>query len=141
MAPVNVILLLKEKRLRLTHGRKEILEVLHDARVALSHSEIERRLSIPLDRITTYRTLVSFRKKGLVHAILDPHSAITKYLVNRSGLPSHHAHLKCERCQELTCLPIDIEKMGLISIPDGFKARTYNFFIEGLCAKCRADDS
>lgn len=139
MAAVNIISLLKEKRLRLTPGRKEILEVLHDSRVALSPGEIEKKLSVAVDRITAYRTLLAFKEKGLVHTILDPQSATTKYCVNKPGLPFHHAHFKCERCHALTCLPVDIEKINLISVPVGFTAHRYSFFVEGLCNHCRLE--
>ncbi len=139
MTSSNIISLLKEKRLRLTEGRKEILEVLYGSEEALSHRDIEKLIVVPIDRITTYRTLVSFKKKGLVHAIVDPYSATVKYSINKPGIPYHHAHFKCKSCNALTCLPLDIEKMNLILNPSGYLATAYSFYMEGTCDKCRSN--
>lgn len=141
MAAVNIISLLKEKGLRLTGGRVEILGVLHDAQAALSHAEIKNKLSTPLDRITTYRTLLSFKRKGLVLAIPDPQSGITKYCLNKPELPVYHAHFKCKDCHVLTCLPLDAERMASISIPAEYVVHTYFFVLEGLCARCRKKET
>lgn len=140
MATANIISLLKEKGLRLTGGRLQILGVLHDAHVALSHAEIKNKLSLPLDRITTYRTLLSFKRKGLVLAIPDPQSGVTKYCLNKPELPLYHAHFKCKQCHALTCLPLDAEKMASISIPAEYVVHTYFFVLEGLCGRCKNRD-
>lgn len=137
MASLNTTALLKQNKLRLTDGRKEILEVLQNSKVALSHSEVEKKLPTYLDRITTYRTLLSFKKKGLIHSVKDPHSGAAKYLFNNPGLPKYHAHFKCTSCDLLICLQIDISQMNAMLLPNGFHAGCYSFIIEGLCDKCR----
>jgi Fur family transcriptional regulator, ferric uptake regulator len=137
MAPLNAAALLKEKNIRLTDGRKEVLEVLQNSKVALSHSEVDEKLPTHIDRITIYRTLLSFKKKGLIHSIIDPHSGAAKYLFNSPGLPKYHAHFKCTSCDLLICLQIDTSQMNAMSVPEGFHAASYSFIIEGLCDKCR----
>ncbi len=137
LAPLNAAALLKQNKIRLTDSRKEVLEVLQNANVALSHGELEKKLPTHIDRITTYRTLLSFKKNGLIHSIFDPHSGAAKYLFNSPGLPKYHAHFKCTSCNLLICLPIDISPMNEMSLPKGFHAACYSFIIEGLCVRCK----
>lgn len=127
--------ILKTSNLRLTDSRKEVLLVLQHARVALSHTEIRRKLPIAIDRITSYRTLVSFRKKGLVHCVVDPHSGVSKYLINTPALPLHHFHFKCITCSALFCLPIDAENRT-VALPPGYHVARYCYTIEGTCDNC-----
>lgn len=137
MAHLNVTALLKQSKLRLTESRKEVLEVLQHSRTALSHNEIEQKLATHIDRVTTYRTLLSFKDKGLIHSIADPDSGAIKYLFNNPALPKFHAHFKCTSCQMLVCLQMDISQMEAMSLPEGFHAACYSCVIEGLCDKCR----
>lgn len=136
MTTLNVTAILKQNRLRLTNGRKEILEVLQRSKGALSHSELDKKLPAHLDRITTYRTLLSFKKKGLIHSIVDPQSGAVRYLINDPAIPKHHAHFKCTGCNLLICLQIAIHQTDIKPLPTGFQAMGYTFVIEGLCDKC-----
>lgn len=136
MSDLNTAIVLKNNNLRLTDSRKEILAVLQGSVHALSHTEIEKSLPSHLDRITVYRTLQSFMKKGLIHTVTDPHSRAAKYLYNNPGLPEQHAHFKCRLCNILICLdsPIPISKS--MDMPDGYRAELYSLVIEGLCDRC-----
>lgn len=136
MATLNVITILKQNRLRLTNGRKEILEVLQKSKGALSHSELDKKLPSHLDRITTYRTLLSFKKKGLIHSIVDPQSGDLRYVINDPAIPKHHAHFKCTGCNLLICLQIAIPPSDIKPLPTGFQAACFSFVVEGLCDKC-----
>lgn len=135
MASVNSATILKQNKLRLTDGRKEVLEVLQNSKVALSHSEVEKKLPTHLDRVTTYRTLLSFKKKGLIHSIIDPHSGVAKYLFNNPELPKYHVHFKCTACEILICLRVNISP---VLLPKSFRASCYSLVIEGLCDKCQS---
>ena len=137
MAALSTTALLKQNKLRLTDGRKEVLEVLQNSKGALSHSEVEKRLLTHLDRITTYRTLLSFKKKGLIHSIADPQSGVVKYLFNSPEFPKHHAHFKCTSCDLLICLRIDISQTDVEPLLKGFHPTCYSFVIEGICDKCQ----
>jgi Fur family ferric uptake transcriptional regulator len=137
MANINIDDLLKQKNLRLTNARKGVLEAFRNSRSALSHRELDKKLPTYLDRITMYRTLVSFKKKGLIHSVTDPESGIARYLFTNPALPEYHAHFKCTGCDLLICLSISISPEGMIALPDGFQATSYSFIIEGLCDKCQ----
>lgn len=136
MASVTTVDILKIHNLRPTEGRKEILDVIRQSNCALSHLEIDERLKINLDRITTYRTLQSFKRKGIVHSIIDPHSGTAKYIFSDGKLAHQHAHFKCINCGIVICLLGEIEGTTLIRLPDEYKAMQYSFVIEGLCPKC-----
>lgn len=129
--------LLKMHGLRPTAGRKEILDVIRHSKCALSHPEIEGKLPIRLDRITTYRTLQSFKNKGIVHAIVDPHSGAIKYIFSESTFSHQHAHFKCVGCGIIVCLVGEIEGTNLITLPKEYQALQYSFVIEGLCPTCK----
>lgn len=137
MAALNTVDILKLHNLRLTEGRKEILDVIRHSKCALSHPEVEERLQVHLDRITTYRTLQSFKKKGIVHSIVDPHSGTAKYIFSDAKLPQHHAHFKCMSCGIVVCLIGEIEREEFVRLPQEYKALQYSFVIEGLCPKCK----
>jgi Fur family transcriptional regulator, ferric uptake regulator len=134
MAAINTEGILKQNKLRLTDGRKEVLAVLQSARHALLLAEIEKKLP-SMDRITMYRTLQSFRKKELIHVISDPQSGIIRYMYNDPNLPKQHAHFKCTLCSKLICLDKSVDPV-VAELPDGYEAETYSLVIEGLCNKC-----
>ena len=136
MAPLTSIDILKKYNLRSTEGRKETLDVIMRSKCALSHQEIENMLPIRLDRITTYRTLVSFKKKGIVHSIVDPHSGTAKYIFSDGKVPYQHAHFKCITCGIMICLGGEIERIDMVRVPTEYKALQYSFVIEGLCPTC-----
>jgi Fur family ferric uptake transcriptional regulator len=136
MSELNPTIVLKNNNLRLTDSRREVLAVLQGSVQALSHAEIEKSLPSHLDRITVYRTLQSFMKKGLIHTVTDPQTRAAKYLYNNPGLPEQHAHFKCWCCKILICLDSPIPNAKSIDVPDGYKAEFYSLFIEGLCDRC-----
>ncbi len=123
--------ILKMHNLRLTEGRREILDVIKHSKRALSHPEVEERLQTHVDRITTYRTLQSFKKKGIVHSIVDPHSGTAKDIFSDVTFPRHHAHFKCITYGIVVCLIGEIEKADLVRLPNEYKALQYSFVIEG----------
>jgi len=129
--------ILKQSKLKLTDGRKEILAILQGSVHALSHTDIEKKLLSPLDRITVYRTLQSFMRKGLIHAVTDPDSRVTRYLYNSPGLSEQHAHFKCRLCKILVCLDTPIFRIMPIELPGGYHAEFYSLIIEGFCDRCR----
>jgi Fur family ferric uptake transcriptional regulator len=136
MANLNINDLLKQKNLRLTDARKGVLEAFQNSRSALSHRDLDKKLPTYLDRITMYRTLMSFKKKGLIHSVTDPESGIARYLFTDPSLPKYHAHFRCTGCDLLICLSISISHQSMAALPDGFQGTSYSFIIEGLCDKC-----
>ena len=77
--------LLKENRLSQTEGRKKILELFLKAEHALVHHDIEKECAGLIDRVSVYRTLQSFLKKGIIHLIPTTDNSI-KYALTKEDL-------------------------------------------------------
>ena len=113
--------LLKDKRLRLTSFRKEVLQVFMDNDKAISVSDIEDALN-NFDRITLYRTIKSFIEKGLIHEIVMPGDVKKLALCpmechHEAGAHEHsHVHFQCKKCKEIFC--VDVPALPKISLPN-----------------------
>ncbi len=135
MTPSDQIL--RAHRLRLTPGRKAILGLFIRRKHALSHADIERWLQPRYDRVTVYRTLRTFLKRGLIHKVLDDEGALKYALCSDTCTATthhhNHVHFKCNRCGETSCLEVDIPPVHL---PRGYRASEWNLLIQGVCHKC-----
>ena len=125
-----------QEGLKLTHQRLEILRELdkatdHPSAEAI-HMRVQARIpTISLD--TTYRTLSTFERYGLVSRVLV-HEDRARFC----GEPSPHHHLYCKVCKEIgdfpwddpdrVNLPAEIEKWGQISAK--------KLILEGTCNTC-----
>ncbi|BDD11298.1 transcriptional regulator [Fulvitalea axinellae] len=132
--------LLKKYGMRLTAGRRAVLDVFRQAGCALSHAEVEERLSGDLDRVTLYRTFNVFLEKGLVHRVLDDGGA-TKYALcggTCSQGNHHHAHVhfKCSVCGKTQCL--NSLNVPSITLPEGYEFENAHFLIQGKCPECKS---
>jgi Fur family ferric uptake transcriptional regulator len=89
------------------------------------------------DRITLYRTLKTFEKKGLIHSINDGSS--TKYAICEDDCSEDHhtdthLHYFCTACRETFCMPkVRIPK---IELPGDFRMQELSLVARGLCNKC-----
>lgn len=130
--------ILKNYRLRLTPMRQEILQVFLGSTYALSHSDIERKVSDSSDRVTIYRTLKTFLDNGLIHKVLDSDGglkyALCKEACTIAGHHHEHVHFKCVQCGQTSCLNIDIPA---VKLPAGFKVNEINLLIQGVCQTCQ----
>lgn len=130
--------LLKEFDLRTTSCRTEILSLFIDKDYALSHSDIEQKISEAHDRVTVYRTLKTFLDKGLIHKVLDDGGS-AKYALCKESCTSddhnhEHVHFKCIRCGMTNCL--DNVEVPKISLPSGYNAIETNLLVQGICKAC-----
>ncbi len=123
--------ILQRHRLSRTTSRREILEVFLQKEEALSEKEIKEELVIHCDRATIYRTLNTFVKAGILHAILNDDGPV-KYVIKKE--PEDHIHFKCTECGNIVCLPhILVEN---IDLPEGFTRTESNFLVIGTCNRC-----
>lgn len=135
--------LLTERGVRTTANRLLILRTLRASGCAMSLSELEARLGT-VDKSSIFRTLSLFLKHHLVHSI-DDGEGTTKYGVcadncrcndeEHEGFDDLHLHFTCERCRRTYCfqgLPIPE-----VTVPEGFRVRTANYLLMGLCPDCR----
>lgn len=130
--------ILKDYNLRQTDCRNEILDVFLDKGFALSHGDVENKISEDFDRVTVYRTLKTFVQRGIIHKVLDDSGSIKYALCNNhctSDQHHHdHVHFKCVNCGQTNCIE-DVE-VPAIDLPKGYTPLETNLLIQGICAKC-----
>lgn len=130
------MLSLKEKNIRSTPFREVVLTIFDDADYALSLQNIEDKLG-EHDRITLYRTLKTFKEKGVIHEIALPDEPIKYALCEHSCNDNHHEHnhihFKCNECREVFCK--DIKELPQIKIPN-FNITELEISAKGVCENC-----
>ncbi len=136
----RAIQLLQENALRKTNMRIDVLNIFLDhSETALSSQELENNLGNS-DRVTLYRTLKTFEKKGIIHQAIDG-SGVTKYAICQSDCTEHqhvddHAHFHCNDCGKTLCLEqISTPK---IDLPSGYEASANYIVIQGTCSQCNS---
>lgn len=121
---------------RVTNARIEILATLLKADGALTHGDIESRLSEAsgIDRVTVYRVLDWLTQQALAHRISGD-DRVWRFNAVTSTQSHHHAHFKCNACSRVICL--DDLGTGLApKLPLGFTPVEVDLTIKGLCADC-----
>ena len=130
--------ILSNSQLSRTPIRLSILSFFLNLSHAATKNEIESNLT-NYDRITVYRTLKSFEKKGLIHRVLgfegEPKFALSDLMnVDKKEEHDHaHVHFHCLKCETTICLPCTIPE---ITIPKNFQIVTKSYSIEGICKNC-----
>ncbi len=129
--------ILEKHDVRRTKTRVQVLGTFLSSDAALTQQSIESMLP-ELDRITLYRTLKTFEKKGIIHhavdatsrpkyAICSPHCTEHKHLDN-------HAHFHCEVCGKTTCL--QEVNMPKVKLKKGMVVKSAHLVFDGVCDQC-----
>jgi Fur family ferric uptake transcriptional regulator len=128
--------ILREKGLRATKGRMEVLQLFFEAGRPLVHKQISEMLRLKLDRASVYRILNAFMQAGILHqAYVDGTSRVYE-LPDKCEGTNCHPHFSCRRCGVTTCLDnLKVNYSG--SLAKGFIAEKKKVLIEGLCPKCK----
>lgn len=124
--------------LRKTGCRLKVLELMLQNLFALSHSDLEKLIGEDYDRVTLYRTLYSFKERGLVHSINDVSGAV-KYALCKEACSTHqhhdnHLHFNCSRCGQTFCLNEVL--IPATALPDGYQIESLHFSAQGVCKHC-----
>lgn len=128
--------ILANKKISPTAMRVLTLDFLLKQSAAVSLSDIEKNF-FQSDRITLYRTLKTFEKKGLIHSIQENNTS--KYALCQDACAEdfhqdNHLHFYCTRCKETVCLDqVDLSK---IPLPPNFSLQQLRFFAKGICENC-----
>lgn len=130
---------LHEKGIRPTAMRLLVLDFLVRQPSAISLNDLEA-FFLRSDRITLYRTLKTFEKKGLVHSI-DNGTDSVKYALCPEDCPAQehhdlHVHFYCNQCRETYCLPKS--RIPEVSLPDKFLPEEVSLVIKGYCGNCHS---
>lgn len=129
--------LLKLHDLRVTEVRKSCIRHLQKSSSAISSTELEKELK-GVDRITLYRTLISFEESGIVHHSIDA-AGQKKYALCADSCDSHkhhdnHIHFHCNSCGESECL--DDQTPTNLKLPKGYQVKDVQFNVMGICSNC-----
>ena len=114
--------LVKNKNLKLTHARVEILEKLSHATKPLSYDEIKNDIS--MDKATFYRNIAKFEENMLISSF-ESNDKKRYFEVNRSS----HPHFICTQCNKIEC----------INEPLHFNLKGYtveSIILKGICKEC-----
>lgn len=133
----NIENVLRDHGLKATPQRIIVLGVFMEKAKVMTLEMLNKSLSKEFDRITLYRTLLSFEEKGLIHKIPDremPSYALCKHDTVAHSHEDNHIHFKCTNCDLTVCME-EIE-IPQIKLPKKFTAVKYNFLIEGFCKDC-----
>lgn len=126
--------LLANKGLKKTKLRLELIHHFKKAKHAQSYSDLKQILVENVDKSTLYRNLAIFEEVGLIHSIND-HTGVAKYALGASPSSGHeHAHFVCECCETVYCVKGMPELQ--IEVPDGFKPKSVQTIIKGICGNC-----
>jgi Fur family ferric uptake transcriptional regulator len=136
--PNEVADILKRNQLSVTDSRRKILELFHQNRKALAHSDIEKQTGVQFDRVTIYRTLQTFVEKGIVHTIPTADNAVLYALCKDECAGGHHhdnhVHFICDVCGTTYCL--ENVTTPEVKLPAGFTAQQTDVVVSGKCANC-----
>lgn len=128
--------LLRERNLKATSTRLEVLSVISNCDRAIPFSEIQNALH-SFDRVTLYRTIHALVDKGIIHkALIDENETFYAMCSNSCSSASHdhkHIHFKCNLCHVVTCVQADSPIS--ISIP-GHSIENFEIEATGVCTSC-----
>jgi Fe2+ or Zn2+ uptake regulation protein len=135
----RAIQVLRGRGLRATLMKRAVLHAFESGDCALTAEEIGARIGADADLSPLYRCLASLEEAGiLVHFYLGDGSR--RYdLADEFG--SHHHHLVCERCSEVT----RIDGCGLSdhaaaeAASHGYVIRHHEVVLRGVCPVCRSE--
>ncbi len=124
--------MLREKKLRLTTTRLEVLSFFVHNPAGHSLNAILGRFSKIFDRVTIYRTLNTFVDMGFLTKTLS--ASGSSYYVFHQYESAVHPHLKCKYCDVIQCLPALPE--NYISQLKSFEIQEIPMLFEGVCDEC-----
>jgi Fur family ferric uptake transcriptional regulator len=130
--------ILENKKVKITAARELVLNAFLKNDFALSLKDIENILPWS-DKVTIFRTLKTFEKKGVLHQINDGSVAIKYALcIDECEASEHfdiHPHFHCNKCGKTICL--DKQKIIIENIPTDIVVNNYSLILNGLCSNCK----
>ncbi len=114
--------IIKDKNLKLTPARVEILEILVTRNRPISYEDIKDELS--MDKATFYRNIAKFEENAIIRSFESNDKK--RYF---SLEQNFHPHFICTKCNTISCL----SEKNLIDM-DGYKIES--IIIKGICPLC-----
>lgn len=130
--------LLKRHHLSKTGIREDMLKAFMESPAPISVSELRERMTLDCDRVTLYRNLKRFTRKGILHEVIldkqDSKYVMPESILNPEQSYSEHLHFKCVKCNMVRCLTD--QEIKKVTLPEGFKMLETNFVVFGVCDEC-----
>lgn len=129
--------ILKEKGLKITKGRIEILNILKNSENSLSAEkiyQIYRDNNININLSTIYRTLELFEEKEITEKIILNDGVFSYKLKGKT----HRHHLKCDICHkevDIPCPMLQVQEM--VQNSTGFTLTDHDLVMKGVCKDCK----
>ncbi len=129
--------LLRSHKLRITDCRLDVINYFLQENRTLFQNDLERQFP-HYDRVTLYRTLISFLKYKIVHQIPNSTGVASYGLSNQNFTQmesnDNHTHFKCNYCGTIKCLKETA--IPVVSLPVGYQIDKLNLIVDGICADC-----
>lgn len=137
MTGTEAEILLGKRGVRPTPNRILVMRELMRATHPISLADLETAMGYRMDKASIFRVLELFAEKDVVHAIEDGSRSLKYELCHSESchtIADQHVHFYCERCRRTYCM----EGVGIpvVAVPEGFRPRSVNYMIKGLCPKC-----
>lgn len=128
--------ILKSLKFKITPARVAILGILQETSLPLSVDEIFKKVKAKdVNNVTVYRTLESFKQKGLVKEVY-----LHKDFVSYELASHHHHHIVCDGCGDIEDVDLCFDAQVVSSLTrkskkfSQIKDHSLEFF--GTCKKC-----
>ncbi|HOL99119.1 MAG: transcriptional repressor [Bacteroidales bacterium] len=132
---MKAVEVLNHHHLKRTSCREGIIEVVMNAKQALSENEIRERLSGKYDRTTFYRSFKTLEEHKIIHKIVVDNQLVKYALDNSVTHKDEHVHFYCIKCNSVKCMDnIPIKKYQL---PHGYSEIGIEVLIKGICENCK----
>ena len=104
---MDIETIIKDKNIKLTAARKELLKILTYAKNPLSYEDIKQ--DIAMDKATFYRNITKFEEENIINSF---ESNDKKRYFEISQKP--HPHFICSQCFKVECIkkPLDFNLEG-----------------------------
>ena len=131
--------ILSEKGISRTNFRTNLVNYFYSSKKSLSVDDILKYFNNSINKVTVYRSLVSFENNGLIHKVPDANNHIRYSLCRREECSSsshnhNHGHFICYTCNQTFCL--DGVKYPEIITMKGFHVKEFKLTAEGYCKEC-----
>lgn len=140
----NLLLALKSSHLKLTHTRKDILQLMsgphHPWTVEELFQELSKKKQANYDWSTIYRCLKKFVTAEIV-TTFDLGDGQLRYEL-RDEADHHHHHIICRGCQSITAIETCvIAKLEKSIEKKGFTDLSHRLDFFGLCKECQKTEN
>ena len=131
--------ILREKGMRATSLRLQVLELFLEKQEPLSHAAIFEHLAASgrkLNRVTLYRALSAFSDAQIVHEVQGINGPVQFCLHQPflDGCPGNHPHFLCRECGRMICL--HGQPLPRVEVPENSVIEGKQMLIFGLCPRC-----